>query len=224
MPESVLPDFRGPRRSRRQRSTKENVRGGCFVAVGVVVFAGLLTVALVFAPTADTTSLTDTRKTVARQTLDQAERNTQDLQEAAKAGQKREGEVVLTEDAINLMLIEKANATSGLAAHGLSDPTVRISGGKMTASAKRAVGSLAITLAVDLKPRVAADGGVRFDVSGLSLGRLSIPASIAQRLADEVADALGARAAKNGLTVVGAAVVGNELKLRVRTRPGGPVL
>jgi uncharacterized protein YpmS len=189
----------------------------------VVVFAILLTVALIFAPTVDPATLTETQKTVARRSLDQAERSTQELQEASKAGQKREGEVVLNEDAINLMLIEQANATSGLAEHGLSDPTVRIAGGKMTASAKRAVGALAVTLAVDLKPRVAADGGVRFDISGLSLGRLSIPASIAQRLADEVTDALGARAAKNGLTVIGAVVRGKELNLRVRTRPGGPV-
>ncbi len=223
MPESVLPDFRGPRRSRRQRSSGENLRGGCFIAIGVVVFAILLTVALIFAPTVDPATLTETQKTVARRSLDQAERSTQELQEASRAGQKREGEVVLNEDAINLMLIEQANATSGLAEHGLSDPTVRIAGGKMTASAKRAVGALAVTLAVDLKPRVAADGGVRFDISGLSLGRLSIPASIAQRLADEVTDALGARAAKNGLTVIGAVVRGKELNLRVRTRPGGPV-
>ena len=223
MPESVLPDFRGPRRSRRQRSSKENLRGGCFVAIGVAVFAIMLTVALIVAPGVDPATLTDTQKTAARRNLDQAERNTQELQEASKAGQRREGEVVLNEDAINLMLIEKGNATSGLAAHGLSDPAVRIAGGKMTASAKRAVGALAVTLAVDLKPRVAADGGVRFDISGLSLGRLSIPASIAQRLADEVTDALGARAAKNGLTVVAATVQGKELILRVRTRPGGPV-
>jgi hypothetical protein len=38
-----------------------------------------------------------------------------------------------------------------------------------------------------------------------------------------VTDALGARAAKNGLTVIGAVVRGKELNLRVRTRPGGPV-
>lgn len=160
------------------------------------------------------TDLSEEQIAKAHSSMDDLEKKGRSIRQAVDEGKRESFTLEVSQDVINVRLLEDANLAMAFQDKGIEDPFVEINGAKLVATGTKRIGGIQAKMSAELVPAVGADGRLRITVIGASLGRIGVPASMVQRLGDSVAERLTDTIGKDKITLTYVKIEGNEVVLK----------